>query len=78
MLLRFLTVAIRQLRTKKVSGDSKLKFDQLYCINEYLANDVLLISKILLGYEKALWLKKLEIRDASQILTHEPQILVLS
>ena len=33
-------------------------FDQLYCINELLANDVLLVSKILLGYEEALWPKK--------------------
>ena len=53
-------------------------FDQLYCINEVLANDVLLVSKILLGYEEALWPNKLEISHASQILTHEPQILVLS
>ena len=29
-----------------------LKFDQLYCINEELANSVLLVSKILLGYEE--------------------------
>ena len=43
-----------------------------------LANDVLLVSKLLLGYEEALWLKKLEISHASQILTHDPQILVLS
>ena len=41
------------------NGARKLKFDQLYCINEKLANDVLLVSKILLGYEKALWLKKI-------------------
>ena len=34
----------------------------------------LLGSKILLGYEKALWPKQLEISQASQILTHEPQI----
>ena len=37
-----------------------------------------LVSKILLGYEEALWPKKLEISHASQILTHESQILVLS
>ena len=43
-----------------------------------LANDVLLVSKILLGYEKALWPKKLEISHASQILTNDRQILVLS
>ena len=30
------------------------------------------------GYEEALWPKILEISHASQILTHEPQILVLS
>jgi hypothetical protein len=42
-----------------------------------LANDVLLVSKILLGYEEALWLKKLEIRHAS-LLTNNRQILVLS
>ena len=35
------------------------------------------ISKILLGYEKALWPKKLEISHTSQILTNERQILVL-
>ena len=35
-----------------------LKFDQLYCINEELTNDDLLVSKILLGYEEALWPKK--------------------
>jgi hypothetical protein len=46
----------------------KLKFDQLYCINELLANGVLLVSKILLDYEEALLLKKLEISNASQIL----------
>ena len=60
------------------NGARKLKFDQLYCINEKLANDVLLVSKIILGYEEALWPKKLEISCASQILTHKPQILVLS
>ena len=38
-----------------------LEFDQLYCVNELLANDVLMVSKILLGYEEALWPKKLEI-----------------
>ena len=36
------------------------KFDQLYCINELLANDVLLVSKILLDNEEALWHKKTE------------------
>ena len=34
-----------------------LKFDQLYCINKWLANDVSLVSKILLGHEEALWPK---------------------
>jgi hypothetical protein len=43
-----------------------------------LANDVLLASKILLGYEEALWLKKLEVSHASQILINDRQILVLS
>ena len=56
----------------------KLKFDQLYCSNELLANDVLLGCKIILGYEESLWPKKLEIRHASQILTNDCQILVLS
>ena len=44
-----------------------LKFDQLYCtINEWLANDDLLVSKILLGCEEALWSKKkLEISHVS-------------
>ena len=32
----------------------------------------------LLGYEEALWPKTLEISHASQILTNEPQILILS
>ena len=30
----------------------------------------------MIGYEEALWLKKLEISHASQILTNEHQILV--
>ena len=38
----------------------------------------LLVSKILLGYEEALWPKKLEISHASQILTNDCQILILS
>ena len=37
-----------------------------------------MVSKILLGYKKALWLKKLQINHASQILTNNCQILVLS
>ena len=37
-----------------------------------------MVSKILLGYEEAVWSKKLEINHASQILTNERQILVLS
>ena len=65
--------------TKKIRDKSfKSNFDQFNCINEYLANDILLVSDIILGYEKALWPKQLEISHASQILTHEPQILVLS
>ena len=44
-------------------------------MNDLLAHDVLLISKILLGYEEAIWPKILEI---SQILTNDFQILVLS
>ena len=55
-----------------------LKFDQLHCINEYLANYVLMVSEIFLGYEEALWPKKLEISHVSQILTNVCQILVLS
>ena len=47
-------------------------------MNELLANDALLVSKILLGYEEALWAKKLVISHASQILTNDCQILVLS
>ena len=43
-----------------------------------LANDVLLVSKILLDYEEALWPEKLEICHASQILTNQHQILFLS
>ena len=43
-----------------------------------LANDVLLVSKILLGYEEALGSKKLEISHASQILKNDHPILVLS
>ena len=38
-------------------------------MNSYLANDVLLVSKLLLGYEEALWSKKLDLSHASQILT---------
>ena len=47
-------------------------------MNCLVTNDVLLVSKILLGYEEALWPKKLERIHASQISTHEPHILVLS
>jgi hypothetical protein len=43
-----------------------------------LANDVLLVSKIILGYDEALWPKELEISHASQMLTNDRQILVLS
>jgi hypothetical protein len=43
-----------------------------------LANDVLLVSKILLDIEDALWPKKLEISHAIQILTNDHQVLVLS
>ena len=46
-------------------------------MNSYLANDVLLVSKILLGYEEALHMAK-KIVEISQILTNERQILVLS
>ena len=45
------------LGAKQASGVQKSKIDQLYCINEQLANDVLLVSKIILGYEEALWPK---------------------
>ena len=41
------------------------------------ANDVLLVSKILLGYKEALWSKKFKVCHASQILTNDCQILVL-
>ena len=40
-------------------------------------NDVLLVSKILLGYEETLWLKKLDVSHDSKILTNDPQILDL-
>jgi hypothetical protein len=43
-----------------------------------LANDVLLVAKILLGYGEAVWPKKLEISHASQILTNDRQMLALS
>ena len=43
-----------------------------------LENNVLLVSKILFGYEEALWPNKLEISHASQILAKDCQILVLS
>ena len=36
------------------------------------------VSEILFGYEEALWHKKLEISNASQILTNDRQILVVS
>ena len=38
----------------------------------------LLVSEILLGYEEALWPKQLEISHATQILTSDCQILILS
>ena len=37
-----------------------------------------MVSKVLTGYEEAFWPKKLEISHASQILTNNCQILVLS
>ena len=61
-----------------MSGDGKAKFDQLYCTIELLGNDVLLVSKMRLGYEGAFWPKELKISHASQILTKDPQILFLS
>jgi hypothetical protein len=42
------------------------------------ANDVLLVSKLFLGYKEALGLKKFVISHASQILTNDCQIFVLS
>ena len=48
------TVAITK---NQISIWQSLKFDQLYCTNELQANDVLLVSKILLGYEETLWPK---------------------
>jgi hypothetical protein len=47
-----------------------LKFDQLYRINEWIANDILLVSKIFLGYIEALCSKEFESSHASQILTN--------
>ena len=38
---------------------------------------MILVSEILIGYEEALWPKKLVISQASQILTNDLQILVL-
>jgi hypothetical protein len=35
-----------------------------------------LVSKILLGYDEALWAKQLEISHASQVLTNNYQILL--
>ena len=52
--------------------------EDLQCINELLKNDFVWISKIIVGYEEALWSKKLEISLSSQILTNDRQILVLS
>ena len=43
------------LRTKQASDDRNLKFYQLQCINEQLANDVLLVSKTLFDNEEAWW-----------------------
>ena len=47
-----------------------VKFDQLYCINEWLANDVSLVSKILLGYK--------EDKPCQSNFDQDHQILVLS
>ena len=55
----------------------KLKFDQLYCIKELLAND-LLVSKTLVVYRKALRSKKLKMSLAIKIVTNDHQILVFS
>ena len=46
-------------------------------MNKSVANDILLVSKTFLGYEEALWPKKLDVSHASQILINELQIFVL-
>ena len=43
-------------------------------INKQLVSDVLLVYKVLLGYEEALWPKELKINHASQILKNDCQI----
>ena len=68
----------KPLRTKLASGHCKLKFDQLVCTIELIANDVLLGSKIILRCDRALWSKKLDIGHASQIMTNDCQIFILS
>ena len=62
----------------QASNDCKLQFDELYYINESRANDVYFVSEIVLGYEEALWANKCEISHASQSLTKERQMLLLS
>ena len=46
-------------------------------MNKWVANDVLLVSKTFLGYEEALWPKKLDVSHASQILIIDLQIFFL-
>ena len=43
-----------------IRGTLSFKFQTLALINELLATDVLLVSKILLGYEEAFWSKKIK------------------
>ena len=40
-------------------GDRKLRFDQLYCINEQLVNDVLLVSKNTFMLKRSIMAKKI-------------------
>ena len=55
--------------SNQITKNRKLKFDLVYCTNEQLSIQVLLVSKIILGYEEALGPKNWEVNHASKILT---------
>jgi hypothetical protein len=61
--------------TKKPRRIEHLQSEEPFSSDPYFSK---LVSKTFLGYEEALWLKKLEICHASQILTNDRQILVLT
>ena len=61
------------------SAYSVRKFTNFWAITYFIRKKRLdALTRVLLGHKEALWPKKLEISHASQILTNDFQILVLS